>query len=96
MAGHTFIEHMKNKLAVLEPIHLEINDDSARHEGHAGSRPGGESHFSVKIVSAAFDGLNLPARHRLVYAALAEEMKGKIHALAIEAMTLQEYNHKYH
>jgi BolA family transcriptional regulator, general stress-responsive regulator len=96
MADRPFIEHMKQKLAVLDPIRLEIKDDSARHAGHAGSRPGGETHFSLMIVCDKFDGLNLPARHRLVYGALIEEMKGKIHALVIEAMTLQEYNHKYH
>jgi BolA protein len=95
VADNSFIDHIKSRLAPLDPIHLEIKDDSARHAGHIGARPDASSHFSVRIVSAAFEGLAPAARHRLIYAALAEEMKGKIHALAIETMTLQEYNQKY-
>ena len=67
----------------LEPVELSIEDDSWRHAGHAGARDGG--HFSVRVVSAAFAGKRLVERHRLVYAALGEAMRGQIHALQIDA-----------
>ena len=69
----------------LTPDSLEVIDESHLHEGHAGHRPGGESHFRVKIVSAAFADKSLVDRHRLVNEALAEELSGQIHALAIKA-----------
>jgi len=67
------------------PILLEIVDESVKHAGHAGARPQGETHYRVKIISAAFEGLSKVARHRAVYAALAEEMReGGIHALELD------------
>jgi BolA protein len=72
--------------AAFAPVELVITDDSARHEGHAGHRPGGETHFSVKIVSPAFIGLSRVERQRRVYAALADEMKTQIHALALTTL----------
>jgi BolA family transcriptional regulator, general stress-responsive regulator len=72
--------------AEFTPAELVITDDSARHEGHAGHRPGGETHFSVKIVSPAFAGLSRVERQRRVYAALADEMKTQIHALALTTL----------
>ena len=69
----------------LAPDRIEVRDDSRLHAGHAGSRPGGESHFTVEIVSPRFAGLNRVARHRLVNEALAEELVERIHALAIRA-----------
>jgi len=66
------------------PVHLNVIDDSAKHAGHAGAKEGG--HFTVDIVSAAFEGKKALERHRLVYAALAP-LKGSIHALAIKART---------
>lgn len=72
--------------AAFTPTELIITDDSARHEGHAGSRPGGETHFSVKIVSQDFTGLSRVERQRRVYAALADEMKSQIHALALTTL----------
>jgi BolA protein len=76
---------MRTKLeAALAPSRIEIVDESHRHAGHAGARPGGESHFRVLVVSAAFTGLNRVARHRLVNAALAAELAGPVHALALE------------
>lgn len=72
--------------AAFEPSRLEVVDDSASHAGHAGSRPGGESHFTVLIESAAFAGKPKVARQRLVYQALAEELKGPIHALTLKAL----------
>jgi BolA family transcriptional regulator, general stress-responsive regulator len=72
--------------ATFQPIRLEIEDDSARHAGHAGARPGGESHFNVLIEAAAFAGKPNVARQRLVYQALSEELKGPIHALSLKAL----------
>jgi BolA family transcriptional regulator, general stress-responsive regulator len=67
------------------PIELLIKDESHLHAGHAGAA-GGQSHFRVRIVAEVFRGVSPVARHRLVYAALADLMKGDIHALAIEAL----------
>ena len=72
------------------PQRLDIVDDSSRHAGHSGSRPGGESHFTVTIVSQAFAGLSRVERQRRVYAALAEELSGPVHALALKALTPEE------
>lgn len=67
------------------PVRLDVVDDSHRHAGHAGARPGGETHFSVYIVSQAFEGKSRIERHRMVNAALAAELQGRVHALAISA-----------
>jgi len=67
------------------PQRLEVVDDSHRHAGHAGARPGGETHFNVYIVSSAFDGKSRIERHRMINAALADELRGGVHALAISA-----------
>ena len=67
------------------PDELQVVDESHLHKGHAGHRPGGESHFRVKITSAAFQGKSRLSAHRMVYDALAEEIAGGVHALAIEA-----------
>jgi BolA protein len=72
------------------PMALEVVNDSHRHAGHAGSPGTGESHFSIKVVSAAFDGKSRVERHRMVNEALAEELSGKIHALAVKALTPEE------
>lgn len=83
----TVAETIEEKLtAALAPERLEVVDDSHHHAGHAGARPEGESHFSVTVVSAAFTDKNRVARQRLVYAALAEEMAGRIHALALKTL----------
>ncbi|MBN34966.1 MAG: BolA family transcriptional regulator [Rhodospirillaceae bacterium] len=74
----------------LAPEVLDVVDESHLHAGHAGARPEGESHFRVRVVSAAFDGLNRVARQRLVYKTLADEMKTDIHALAIDAKAPSE------
>ncbi len=70
----------------LQPTHLDIVDESARHAGHAGARPGGESHFRVTIEAAAFAGRSRVDRQRLVYQVLAEELAGPIHALALTTL----------
>ena len=67
------------------PASLRVVDESDQHAGHAGHRPGGETHFRVHIVSAAFRGKSRIERHRMVNAALATELAGGIHALAIHA-----------
>ena len=72
--------------AAFAPVRLEIEDDSARHHGHAGARPGGESHFNVVIESTAFAGAPRVARQRMVYHALAEELAGPVHALSVTAL----------
>jgi BolA protein len=67
------------------PESLEVVDESHRHEGHAGHRPGGETHFRVYIVADAFKGKSRVDRHRMINAALAGELSGGVHALAIHA-----------
>ena len=67
------------------PKRVEVLDESHLHAGHAGSRPGGETHFRVHIVAACFQGKSRVERHRLVNAALADELAGQIHALALRA-----------
>lgn len=80
-------ETLRRKLeAAFAPAHLVIEDDSARHAGHAGARPGGETHFNVVIAAAAFDGMARLQRQRAVYAALAEELAGPVHALSVKAL----------
>lgn len=69
-----------------EPDQLQVVNESHRHAGHAGSPGTGESHFAVAIVAAAFAGKSRLERHRLVNAALADELAGGVHALAIKAM----------
>jgi len=77
-------ETIQEKLAEgLAPTKLVIEDDSARHAGHGGARPGGESHFNVTVESAAFQGLTPVARQRLVYRLLADELAGPVHALSL-------------
>ena len=75
-----------NKLReAFSPESLDVSDESHLHEGHAGHRPGGETHFRVDIVSAAFEGKSRIERHRMINCALAAELAGGVHALAINA-----------
>ncbi len=67
------------------PESLRVEDESHRHEGHAGHRPGGETHFRLYIVSEAFRGKSRIERHRMINAALADELTSGVHALAIRA-----------
>lgn len=71
--------------AAFAPQSLRVVDESHQHEGHAGHRPGGETHFRVYIVSEAFKEKSRIERHRMVNAALAQELAGSVHALAIHA-----------
>jgi len=68
-----------------KPVELEVIDDSARHAGHAGAAPGGETHFNVRIISAAFTNLCRVDRQRAINKALAEEFETGLHALSIKA-----------
>lgn len=72
------------------PTALVVTDDSARHAGHAGARAGGESHFTVTVVSDVFKGETAVARHRRVYAALKPLIDAGLHALVINAKTPDE------
>jgi len=75
-----------NKLReAFTPESLEVQDESHLHEGHAGHRPGGETHFRVYIVSQAFNGKSRIERHRMINATLASELAGSVHALALHA-----------
>ena len=78
--------NIKDKLTrAFQPQLLDVIDESHLHAGHAGSHPDGESHFRVKIVSQAFAGKSRVDTHRMVNAALAEELKSRLHALTIQA-----------
>jgi BolA protein len=86
---------IRDKLtAAFAPVALEVQDESARHAGHAGATRDdgsrGETHFHVRIVSAAFDGVSKVARQRLVYAALKDELAGPVHALSVSTLTPSE------
>jgi BolA protein len=70
--------------------HVDVVDESHRHAGHAGAAAGG-GHFRATVVSARFEGLSRVARQRLVYEALAAEMRGEIHALALRTLTPAEW-----
>ncbi len=86
----TTVAAIKERLATLEPEHVEVIDDSAQHAGHAGARSGG-GHYRLLIVSPRFAGLVTMARHRLVYDALGTLMDGDIHALSITARAPTEH-----
>lgn len=68
----------------------ELIDDSSKHAGHAGARPGGETHYRLRVVSSAFAGLNRVARQRLILDALREEFDSGLHALSLELKTPDE------
>jgi BolA protein len=71
--------------AAFAPQSLDVEDESHRHEGHAGHRPGGQTHFRVTIVAEAFRGKSRIERHRMINQTLAGELAGGVHALAIHA-----------
>jgi BolA protein len=76
---------IRTRLACLEPESLELVDESAQHQGHAGWQPGGGTHWRLRIVSPRFAGKTTVARHRMVYESLGDLMQHPIHALAIQA-----------
>ena len=71
--------------------HLDIKDESERHSTHTGARQKGGGHYQMTIVSLQFEGKDLLERHKMIYAALASELKGEIHALGVKAYTPQEW-----
>ncbi|MGH8736636.1 MAG: BolA family protein [Burkholderiales bacterium] len=81
---------MRQRLAVLEPVRLELLDESAKHQGHAGWKPGGNTHWRLTIVAEAFRGKPTLARHRMIYQALGKLMDDPIHALTIAARAPDE------
>ena len=82
---------IERKLAKgLAPSRLSVIDESDRHAGHAGARPGGETHFRVEIVSAAFRDKSSIERQRMVYALVAQELASGLHALSVKAMIPEE------
>ena len=83
--GPVAAEMIARLTAALDPTRLELSDDSAKHHGHAGHDGRGESHFSLRIESPAFAGLNRVERQRLVNRALADLLADRVHALAIHA-----------
>ncbi len=88
---HSTTDIIRRKLEErFHPLILSVTDDSAKHVGHAGARPEGQTHFSVMIVSAAFENLKPLERHRLIYQTLGEEFKVGLHALVIRTLTPKE------
>ena len=84
----TISARIEQKLTeALVPSRLVISDDSARHQGHGGHHPGGESHFHLTVVSALFEGRTRVERHRMVYDVLAEELAGRVHAVGLRTLT---------
>ena len=80
---------IEEKLQILEPETIALEDDSAQHAGHEGARLGG-GHYQLTIVSRRFAGQPRVVRHRMVYSALGELMSGRIHALALRTLTPDE------
>ncbi len=81
----TVAEDIRRHLDALAPARVELLDESALHAGHAGAAPGGNTHWKLTIVSAAFEGKPTLARHRMIYQALGDLMQHPIHALSITA-----------
>lgn len=80
----TIAETLRKKLeTAFDPAALEVVDESHLHAGHVGARPEGETHFRVAIVASAFSGISRVQRHRLVHEVLAEELRDRVHALAL-------------
>jgi len=92
MNVHQTVKHtITNKLReAFAPESLDVMDESHLHEGHAGHKPVGETHFRVYIVSTAFEGKSRIERHRMINAMLAKELAGSVHALAIKAQAPEE------
>ena len=85
-------EKIENRLReAFNPELLEVKDESHLHAGHAGAREGGESHFRLLIVSSRFEGLPRVARQRAVNDILREELKERVHALAMRTLTPDEH-----
>ena len=90
--GPVAIEMLALLNSALSPTRIELVDDSEQHRGHGGYNPAGESHFSLRIESAAFAGKSRVERQRMVYAALGDLMRERVHALSIRASAPGERN----
>jgi BolA protein len=89
--GGNMAARLRTKLeAAFSPSSLSIDDESAKHAGHAGAREGGETHFRIRIVSRSFNGLTRVQRQRKVYEAVAEELAERVHALSLSTLTPEE------
>lgn len=87
----SYRERIRDKLTeAFRPTVLDVIDDSHSHRGHSGARPGGETHFTVRIVSEAFAGQNRVARQRAVYRVLQAELDERVHALVLDVRTPAE------
>ena len=85
-------ETIRTKLEnAFSPQHIEVKDESHLHAGHAGAREGGESHFRILLVTAAFEGLSRVSRQRAVNEVLKAELAGPVHALAMKTLTPEEF-----
>jgi BolA family transcriptional regulator, general stress-responsive regulator len=87
--AEALIDRIRHLLAPLEPVELQIEDESALHAGHPGAREGG-GHYRLRLVSPRFPGLTRLQRHRLVYDCLDNLMPGQIHALAMTLLSPDE------
>jgi BolA protein len=85
----TTTELIRDRLKKLQPVLVEIKDDSGKHAGHAGARDGG-GHYQLTIVSPVFAGASRIMRHRMIYDALGDLMRREVHALAIDAIAPDE------
>jgi BolA family transcriptional regulator, general stress-responsive regulator len=94
MNAGTYRARIERKLTqAFSPFALEIRDDSNLHAGHAGHSPLGETHFTIHIVSPVFAGMSAVARHREIYRVLADELHERVHALSLQALSLEEHAH---
>ena len=83
--GPVAAEMLRRLNSSLAPTRVDLVDDSEQHRGHGGHNPAGESHFTLRIESAAFEGKTRVQRQRMIYAALGELMESRVHALSIRA-----------
>jgi len=83
--GPVAAEMLARLNSALSPTRVELTDDSEQHRGHGGYNPAGESHFSLRIEAPAFAGKNRVERQRMIYAALGDLMRERVHALSIRA-----------
>jgi BolA family transcriptional regulator, general stress-responsive regulator len=88
--GPVAAEMLRRLNSALSPTRIELVDESEQHRGHGGYNPAGESHFTLRIESAAFAGKNRVERQRMIYAALGDLMAERVHALSIKATALGE------
>ena len=84
--GPVAAEMIRRLTEALDPLRIDLVDDSEKHRGHGGYNPDGESHFSLTIESAGFAGKSRVDRQRAIYAALGELMEARVHALSIRAL----------